>query len=129
MGRGDYRTKYKKGKYSSMPVARDTAFAEKTVPEEVFEDNWKKVFKNTTPLKQLNQKHECTCNLREEKTDRGLYLVEDPCKQHKSKGFRKLVKITDPKKGFGKFHMSKVRKIMYGNGDVKDIRQVTDRNG
>jgi len=109
-----------------MPKSRDTAYAAKSVSEDVFEKNWKKMVGNTTPLKQMNKKHECTCNMREEITEEGHFLVEDECKFCNSPGKRVQIKITDIEKKFSKRHMQKVQKFVIYGGE--DVREITDRN-
>ena len=126
MGRGNYNSTYRTGKRACMPVARDTAFGLQEVSDGEMAKNWEKIFKNTTPLKQLNKKHECTCNMREEITEEGHFLVEDECKFCNSPGKKVQIKMTDIEKKFSKRHMQKVQKfVIYGGND---IREITDRN-
>lgn len=125
MGRGNWRTTYKKGKYGSMPVARDTAFAPSDVSDKVMTENWIKYVGNPTPLKQLNKKYECTCNYREVKEPDGLYFVSDECKNCNSLATKKLLRLTDIEKKFSARHIRKVQEV-FSKGD--NIRKVMNRN-
>ena len=125
MPRSDWRVDYKG---DCMPKSRDTAYAAKSVPEDVFEKNWKEMAGNPTPLKQMNKKHECTCNMREEITEEGHFLVEDECKFCNSPGKRVQIKMTDIEKKFSKRHMQKVQEFVFYGKKTTDIRDVMNRN-
>ena len=105
-----------------MPVSRDTAWVEKSVSEEVFEENWKRGFGKVSPRPEINNKKPwCTCNHREVKIDGKIVIVRDDCETH-GQGNSKEVKVTDLAQKFPKRHIDKVKNYaIYGNGDLREI--------
>jgi hypothetical protein len=104
-------------------------YVPKDIPENEFEENWENTGMNPTPLSQLNKKHECTCNSREEVTEDGHFIVEDACKLHGTEGRRIKIKVSDAPKKFSRHHMDKVKDWwIYGDNKCRNIREILHRN-
>ena len=113
---GSFRAK------NGMPPSHNCVWVAKSVPETSFEGNWDLAFGSSKEIKTTK----CKCNYREATIKGKKYIVHDKCKDCGTPGGKKLLKLTDVRKGFSRSHMDKVKESFnYGNIDP---RELTDRN-